>query len=98
MQCEVSLPHPGIVLKEEFLEPLGITVPALAAAIDVPGPRLTEICDGRQAISASIALRLGRFLAFDPQWFMNLQSKYDLYAAAVEMAEALDRIQPCEAA
>ncbi len=98
MPRDVSLPHPGIVLREEFLEPLGISVPALAEAIDVPKSRIDEICNGRQAISANIALRLGRFLAFDPQWFMNLQSKYDLCAAAEEMAEALSRIQPCEAA
>ncbi|MBS1165752.1 MAG: plasmid maintenance system antidote protein [Proteobacteria bacterium] len=96
MTCE--FPHPGIVLREEFLEPLGISVPALADAIDVPRSRVDEICHGRQGISASIALRLGRFLAFDPQWFMNLQSKYDLSAAAEEMAEVLDRIRPCEMA
>jgi addiction module HigA family antidote len=98
MPRDVSLPHPGIVLKEEFLEPLGISVPALAEAIDVSQNRIDEICSGRQAISASIALRLGRFLAFDPQWFMNLQSKYDLSTAAEEMAEALDHIHPCAAA
>ena len=98
MPRDVSLPHPGIVLRQEFLEPLGISVPALAEAIDVPPSRVDEICSGQQGISASIALRLGRFLAFDPQWFMNLQSKYDLSAAAEEMAEALDHIRPCHVA
>ncbi len=97
MPRDLSLPHPGIVLREEFLEPLGISVPALAVAIDVPQSRVNEICSGQQGISASIALRLGRFLAFDPQWFMNLQSKYDLSTAAEEMADALERIHPCAA-
>lgn len=98
MPRDLSLPHPGIVLRQEFLEPLGISVPALAEAIDVPQSRVNEICSGQQGISASIALRLGRFLAFDPQWFMNLQSKYDLTAAAEEMADALERIHPCATA
>lgn len=98
MPREASLPHPGIVLKEEFLQPLGISLDALAEAIDVPRSRINQICSGRQGISANIALRLGRFLAFDPQWFMNLQSKYDLSAAADEINEVLDRIRPCEAA
>lgn len=98
MPRDASLPHPGIVLRQEFLEPLRISVPVLAKAIGVPQSRLNEICCGRRGISANIALRLGRFLAFDPQWFMNLQSKYDLSAAAEEMAEALDHIRPCEAA
>lgn len=98
MPRDVSLPHPGSVLRQEFLEPLGISVPALAKAIGVPQSRLNEICSGRRGISANIALRLGRFLAFDPQWFMNLQSKYDLSAEAADMAEALDHIRPCEPA
>lgn len=98
MPRDVSLPHPGIVLRQEFLEPLGISAPALAKAIGVPQSRINEICSGRRGISANIALRLGRFLAFDPQWFMTLQSKYDLSAAAEDIAEVLDHIRPCEAA
>ncbi len=98
MPRDTSQPHPGLVLREEFLEPLGISAHALARAIDVPGTHIDEICCGRRGISASIALRLGRFLAFDPQWFMNIQSKYDLSAAAEEMADALERIRPCEMA
>lgn len=98
MLREVSLPHPGIVLRQEFLEPLGLSGAELARAIGVPQSRIDEICCGRRGISADIALRLGRYLAFDPQWFMNLQSKYDLSAEAADMAEALDHIRPCEAA
>lgn len=98
MPHDASLPHPGIVLREEFLEPMGISVPALAEAIGVPDSYMNEICSGRQGISANIALRLARFLAFDPQWFMTIQAKYDLSTAAEDMAEALARIRPCEAA
>ena len=98
MARKIPLPHPGIVLREEFLEPLGLSVYALAKAIGVPRSRLNEICNGRQGISANIALRLGRFFEVDPQWFMNLQSKYDLSAAAEEMADALDHIRPCHVA
>jgi len=98
MPREIPLPHPGLVLKEEFLEPMGISVYALAKAIDVPRSRINEICHGRQGITAGIALRLGRFFGVDPQWFMNMQAKYDLSTAAETMADALDRIQPREAA
>lgn len=97
MPRDMSL-HPGIALRDEFLKPMGMSVQSLAEAIGVSGSLMGEICNGRQAMSASIALRLGRYLAFDPQWFMTMQSKYDLSAAAEDMAEALDHIRPCEAA
>lgn len=97
MPRDMSL-HPGIVLSEEFLRPMGISVQALAEAIGVSSSLMGEICNGRQAMSASIALLLGRYLAFDPQWFMTMQSKYDLSAAAEDMAEVLQLIRPCEAA
>lgn len=97
MPCDMSL-HPGIALRDEFLKPMGLSIPALAEAIGVSSSLMGEICNGRQGMSASIALRLGRYLAFDPQWFMTMQSKYDLSAAAEDMAEALDLIRPCEAA
>ena len=97
MPRDMSL-HPGIVLSEEFLRPMGISVQALAEAIGVSSSLMGEICNGRQAMSASIALRLGRYLAFDPQWFMTMQAKYDLTTAAETMADVLDRIQPREAA
>lgn len=98
MPREIPLPHPGVVLKEEFLEPMGLSVYALAKAIDIPRSRMNEICHGRQGITASIALRLGRYFGVDPQWFMNMQAKYDLSATAESIADVLDRIQPREAA
>ncbi len=94
----VPLPHPGTILKEEFLEPMGLSVYALAKAINVPRSRINEICHGRQGITANIALRLGRFLGADLQWFMNMQAKYALAVAAKQLSETLDRIEPRHAA
>lgn len=98
MARALPLPHPGTVLREEFLVPMGLSVYALAKAIEVPRSRINEICHGRQAITAAIALRLGRFFGVDPQWFMNMQARYDLTVTAEQLAETLDRIAPRGAA
>jgi antitoxin HigA-1 len=90
----IPMPHPGAILREEFLEPQDLSVYALAKAIHVPRSRINEICHGRQGISASIALRLGRFFGVDPQWFMNMQSKYDLHIGESGLAEELALIKP----
>jgi antitoxin HigA-1 len=79
---EIPLPHPGEILKTEFLEPMNLSVYALAKAIGVPRSRLNDITRGRQGISAGIALRLGKYFDVDPQWFVNMQGKYDLRRAA----------------
>ena len=91
---QIPMPHPGEILRGEFLEPMGISVYALAKAVHVPRSRLNEICRGNQGISASIALRLGRFFSVDPQWFLNMQSKYDLHAGRERMAGELAAIEP----
>jgi addiction module HigA family antidote len=61
MPADIPMPHPGVVLREEFLEPMGLTVYALAKAIHVTRSRVNDICHGRQGITAAVALRLGRF-------------------------------------
>ena len=94
MSRTIPLPHPGTVLKDEFLDPMGVSVYALAKAIGVPRSRINEICHGRQGITARIALRLGRFFGVDPQWFMNMQSKYDLDRSARELGPKLKGIEP----
>jgi addiction module HigA family antidote len=94
MVRDIPLPHPGEILKEEFLVPMGLSVYALAKAIDVPRSRINEICHGRQGITANIALRLGRFFEVDPQWFMNMQSKWDLETTRDKLVEALAAIEP----
>jgi addiction module HigA family antidote len=96
MARTVPLPHPGEVLREEFLDPMGLSVYALAKAIGVSRSRINEIAHGRQGITANIALRLGTFFGVDPQWFMNMQSQYDLWRAR----ETVDvsAIEPMKAA
>ena len=81
------MPHPGTILKEEFLDPLGRSVYALAKEIRVPRSRINDICLGKHGITANIALRLGKFFNVDPQWFMNVQAKYDLRVEGVEPAK-----------
>ena len=98
MSADIPMPHPGVVLAEEFLEPMGLTVHALAKAIRVTRSRINDICHGRRGVTAAIALRLGRFFNVDPQWFMNMQSKYDLHVQAERLKAELAAIAPRSAA
>jgi len=98
MRADIPMPHPGVVLREEFLEPMGLSVYALAKAIRVTRSRINDICNGRQGLTAAIALRLGRFFNVDPQWFMNMQSKYDLHVEAERLKAELAAIEPRSAA
>lgn len=83
--------HPGEVLRMEFLEPLGMSVYALAAALHLPRPRLNDIALGRRAISADTALRLARYFGTSPQIWVNLQTRYDLAKAKAEAGELIER-------
>jgi addiction module HigA family antidote len=94
MPADIPMPHPGVVLREEFLEPMGLSVYALAKEIRVTRSRINDICNGRQGLTAAIALRLGRFFNTDPQWFMNMQSKYDLHIEAERLEAELAAIEP----
>lgn len=94
MARDIPLPHPGTILREEFLEPMGLSVYALAKAVDVPRSRINDICRGRQGFSANIALRLGRYFSVDPRWFMNMQAKYDLHVQSETLAGVLSSIAP----
>ena len=80
-QRELVISHPGQILKEEFLDEIGITVYALSKAISVPRSRINEIVLGRRSITADTAVRLGRFFNTDPQNWINLQSHYDVVMA-----------------
>jgi addiction module HigA family antidote len=83
--------HPGEVLKQEFLEQLGMSVNALANALHVPATRLHEIVKCRRAITADTALRLARYFGGDPQSWMNLQVSYELRKAARESGKAIEK-------
>ncbi len=76
-----NLIHPGEILLEEFLKPMNISQNQLAIAIRVPAPRVNAIVRGKRAISADTALRLGQFFRVEPQFWMNLQTNYDLAVA-----------------
>lgn len=76
-----NLIHPGEVLREEFLKPMHISQNRLALALRVPAPRVNAIVRGKRAISADTALRLGQYFGMEPQFWMNLQSNYDLGVA-----------------
>jgi len=70
--------HPGEILKEEFLDPIGITQYRLAKDINVPPRRINEIVHCKRSVTADTALRLGRFFSMSPQFWTNLQAHYDL--------------------
>ncbi len=82
--------HPGGILLEEFLKPMGITQYRLAKDIAVPPRRINEIVQGKRAISADTALRLGRFFGMSAQFWINLQSHYDLEIAQEAIGDRLD--------
>ena len=76
--------HPGEVLHEEYLVPLGMSARALSKALGVPANRITEIMRGERDVSADTAIRLGRYFRTDPRFWLNLQSAYDLSKAQIE--------------
>ncbi|WP_279214791.1 HigA family addiction module antitoxin [Delftia acidovorans] len=96
MSREIRLPHPGEILMQEWLEPMGLSQYALAKAIDVPPRRINEIVKGMRGITADTALRLAVFFGTDAQSWLNLQSDYDLAEARDAMADMLARIQRFE--
>ncbi len=83
--------HPGEILLEEFLKPMGISQYRLARSISVPPRRINEIAQGKRAISADTALRLGRFFGTTARFWLNLQARYDLEVAADALGDRLVR-------
>jgi len=89
--------HPGEVLLEEFLKPMGVSQNALARAIGVPPRRINEIVLGKRSISADTALRLARAFGTSEQFWMGLQSDYDLGKARKAAAAELRKLRPLAA-
>jgi addiction module HigA family antidote len=83
--------HPGEVLLEEFLKPMGLSQNRLALDIGVPPRRINEIFLGKRSITADTALRLGRYFGNSPQFWLGLQRDYDLDIAAEALGERLER-------
>jgi len=88
--------HPGEILREEFLNPLGITAYRLAKDIHVPGTRIADIVGERRGISAETALRLSRYFGNSAQFWLNLQAHYELREAQQQHAGELEAISQCE--
>ena len=86
--------HPGEMLLEEFLRPMRLTQKELAVAISVPYQRVNEIVNGRRGITPSTALRLAKFFGVSPDFWMNLQLRWDLYFAKQSEAGNLKTIKP----
>jgi len=83
--------HPGEVLLEDYIKPMGMSVRALSLALRVPYSRLREIVDGNRGISADTALRLERYFGSEAQGWLNLQAAYDLRVAKKLNAKAIQR-------
>ena len=83
--------HPGEVLREEFLLPLGMSAHALALELKVPAPRINDIVRERRAITPDTALRLARYFGTTPQFWVNLQSSFDLKKAEQEVGPKIER-------
>lgn len=83
--------HPGTMLREEFLVPLGITQNALALKIRVPATRIGDIIHGKRAITPDTALRLARFFGNSPEFWLNLQQMHDLSKARLELSKTIER-------
>lgn len=90
--------HPGEVLIEEFLDPLGVSQNRLAVSIGVPPRRINEIVHGKRRISADTALRLGRFFNTTDRFWLNLQTRFDLEIEKDNLGSRLDEIQPLQGA
>lgn len=82
--------HPGEILKEEFLEPMGLSQNRLALAIKVPPRRINEIVLGKRRITADTALRLARYFNMSPQFWLGLQMDYDLDVAEDKISGKID--------
>jgi antitoxin HigA-1 len=82
--------HPGEILLEDFMKPMGISARQLAADIDVPPSRISELVNGHRPVTADTALRLGLFFDMDPRFWLNLQTEYDMRVAARTLKPRID--------
>ena len=89
---------PGEILVEDFMKPHGLSQAALASALGVMPMTVNQIVHGKRSISAEVALRLGRFFGINPQFWLNLQSHYDLEKAEDAIGSKLRQVSPLKAA
>lgn len=98
MSRTIAPVHPGEVLLEEFVEPLGVTQHRVAVAIGVPPRRINEIVHGKRRITADTALRLSRYFGTSDRFWLNLQTRYDLETQKDALSQVLDQIEPLQTA
>ena len=89
--------HPGEILREEYLEPMGLSANALSLALRVPATRISEILKEKRGISPDTALRLAKYFNTDAQSWMNLQTSYDLKIAISQQGKEIERDVQCMA-
>jgi addiction module HigA family antidote len=87
-------PHPGEILAEEFMRPLGLSQNALARSLHVPPRRINELVQGKRAVTADTDLRLARYFGMSEGFFLGLQADYDLMERKRQIAAELETIQP----
>jgi antitoxin HigA-1 len=83
--------HPGEILREEFMKPMGLSINRLARDIDVPPGRISAIVNGNRAITADTALRLGKYFGVSPELWLGLQADYDLRVAKRTVWPEIDK-------
>jgi antitoxin HigA-1 len=88
---EIQPIHPGEILLEEFLKPLAMSRHELALALRVPANRIGQIVEGERNVSPDTALRLGRYFGTGPEFWINLQARYDLESAKEPLSERIER-------
>jgi antitoxin HigA-1 len=95
----IPIPHPGETIKEDYLVPLGMSVNALAKELGITSARLNEIVLGKRGVTADTALRLSRYFGTSPEFWMGLQSFYDIRTAQREIGTRIEKqVKPREAA
>ncbi|CAN7288342.1 HigA family addiction module antitoxin [Bosea sp. LjRoot237] len=100
LEIVTTLPpmHPGEMLREEFLKPLGLSPGRVARACGIPRTRIERIAAEKVGITGDSALRLGRFFGTSPEFWMNLQSRYEIETARISAADEIDAIPQVERA
>ncbi|MBI1725168.1 MAG: HigA family addiction module antidote protein [Candidatus Tectomicrobia bacterium] len=99
MPKKLALIHPGEILLEEFMKPLGVSQNKLARDIDVPAKRINTIVNGKNGITADTALRLSKYFGTTPEFWINLQGHYELERAMRDSWPKIEKkVRPIEAA